>query len=278
MPAHRRDLPRPVVDYQPPARLPVASSSPAFAIEIGPAFGQQRHRQHLLSGHPAQPVEVDGHRLRVVHRGRGGVMLLTSTLAYPSPLVSPGGLVDWSTWRVRRAHRSIQHPQHLVIARTRERATCHSKSTALSKASNASLDEVRAVWETNVFGVLAVYQAMLPLIRESSDGRIVNVSSGVGSLTTNADPSYPYHATFGPVYPASKAALNAITLAMMIELESTDIKINLVSPAFTSTNLNGYEGTESVEDGSREVVRVALLGPDGPTGTFTRWENETIPW
>jgi len=148
----------------------------------------------------------------------------------------------------------------------------------VSKASNASLDEVRAVWETNVFGVLAVYQAMLPLMRQSSDARIVNVSSGVGSLTTNADPVFPYHAMFGPIYPASKAALNAMTLAMMIELESTDIKINLVSPAFTSTNLNGYAGTESVEDGSREVVRVALLGPDGPTGTFTRWENETIPW
>jgi NAD(P)-dependent dehydrogenase (short-subunit alcohol dehydrogenase family) len=145
-------------------------------------------------------------------------------------------------------------------------------------ASNASLDEIRAVWETNVFGVVAVYQAMLPLLRESSDARIVNVSSGVGSLTANADPASPYHALFGPIYPASKAALNAMTLAMMIELESTDIKVNLVSPAFTKTNLNGYAGTESVEDGSREVVRVALLGPDGPTGTFTRWENVTIPW
>jgi NAD(P)-dependent dehydrogenase (short-subunit alcohol dehydrogenase family) len=144
--------------------------------------------------------------------------------------------------------------------------------------SNVSLDEVRTVWETNVFGVLAVYQAMLPLLRESPDARIVNVSSGVGSLTANADPAYPYHAMFGPVYPASKAALNAMTLATMIELESTDIKVNLVSPAFTKTNLNGYAGTESVEDGSREVVRVALLGPDGPTGTFTRWENTAIPW
>jgi NAD(P)-dependent dehydrogenase (short-subunit alcohol dehydrogenase family) len=144
--------------------------------------------------------------------------------------------------------------------------------------STVSLDEVRAVWETNVFGVLAVYQAMLPLLRESPDARIVNVSSGVGSLTANADPAYPYHAMFGPVYPASKAALNAMTLAMMIELESTGIKVNLVSPAFTKTNLNDYAGTESVEDGSREVVRVALLGPDGPTGTFTRWENVTIPW
>jgi NAD(P)-dependent dehydrogenase (short-subunit alcohol dehydrogenase family) len=147
-----------------------------------------------------------------------------------------------------------------------------------TRASTASLDEVRAVWETNVFGTLAVYQAMLPLLRESSDARIVNVSSGVGSLALNADPAYGYRAMYGPVYPASKAAENAITLAMMIELEPTDIKINLVSPAFTATNLNGFAGTESVEDGSREVVRVALLGPDGPTGTFTRWENATIPW
>jgi NAD(P)-dependent dehydrogenase (short-subunit alcohol dehydrogenase family) len=149
---------------------------------------------------------------------------------------------------------------------------------ATRSPSTVSLDEVRAVWEANVFGVLAVYQAMLPLLRESPDARIVNVSSGVGSLTANADPASPYHAMFGPVYPASKAALNAMTLAMMIELESTDIKVNLVSPAFTKTNLNAYAGTESVEDGSREVVRVALLGPDGPTGTFTRWENVTIPW
>lgn len=148
----------------------------------------------------------------------------------------------------------------------------------ISLASNVSLDEMHAVWETNVFGVLYVYQAMLPLLHKSSDARIVNVSSGVGSLTMNADPNYPYRAFYGPVYPASKAALNAITLAMMIELESTPIKVNLVSPGFTKTNLNGYEGTESLEDGSREVVRVALIGPDGPSGTFTRWENETIPW
>lgn len=148
----------------------------------------------------------------------------------------------------------------------------------IALASTASLDEMRAVWETNVFGVLAVYQAMLPLLRESRDARIVNVSSGVGSLTRNADPAFPYSSFFGPGYAASKTALNAITLAMMIELESTGIKVNLVSPAFTKTNLNGYEGTESIEDGSREVVRVALLGPDGPTGTFTGWENQTIPW
>jgi NAD(P)-dependent dehydrogenase (short-subunit alcohol dehydrogenase family) len=148
----------------------------------------------------------------------------------------------------------------------------------ISRPSNVSIDEMRAVWETNVFGVLAVYQAMLPLLRAAPAARIVNVSSGVGSLTTNADPAFSYRSFFGPVYPASKTALNAVTLAMMIELESTAIKVNLVSPGFTKTNLNGYEGPESIEDGSREVVRVALLGPDGPTGTFTRWPNVTIPW
>jgi NAD(P)-dependent dehydrogenase (short-subunit alcohol dehydrogenase family) len=165
-----------------------------------------------------------------------------------------------------------------AISNTSRGSLSREEYAKVARASTASLDEVRAVWETNVFGVLAVYQAMLPLLRESSDARIVNVSSGVGSLTTNADPAFPFHAMFGPIYPASKAALNAMTLAMMVELESTAIKVNLVSPAFTKTNLNGYAGTESVEDGSREVVRVALLGPDGPTGTFTRWENTTIPW
>jgi NAD(P)-dependent dehydrogenase (short-subunit alcohol dehydrogenase family) len=150
--------------------------------------------------------------------------------------------------------------------------------TKASKASTASLEEMHAVWDTNVFGTLAVYQAMLPLLRDGIDPRIVNVSSSVASLTLNADPSHPYHARYGPVYPASKTAENAITLAIMNELESTNIKVNLVSPAFTSTNLNAFAGTQSVEDGSREVVRVALLGPDGPTGTFTQWENTPIPW
>lgn len=148
----------------------------------------------------------------------------------------------------------------------------------ISRASVVSLDEVRAIWETNVFGVLAVYQAMLPLLRESRAARIVNVSSGVGSMTTNADPAFHYRAMYTPGYSASKTALNAITLAMMIELESTSIKVNLVSPGFTKTNLNGFEGTDSIEDGSREVVRVALLGPEGPSGTFTRWNNAPIPW
>ena len=147
-----------------------------------------------------------------------------------------------------------------------------------TRASNVSLAEVRKIWETNVFGTLAVYQAMLPLLREAPAARIVNVSSGAGSLASSADPTFPYRQIFGPGYSASKTAMNAMSLAMAIELESTGIKVNACSPGFIKTNLNAYEGTGTVEEGAREPVRLALLGPDGPTGTFTRWEGETIPW
>ncbi|MDB6076514.1 MAG: short chain dehydrogenase family protein [Akkermansiaceae bacterium] len=144
--------------------------------------------------------------------------------------------------------------------------------------SNVSLDEMRTVWDTNVFGVLSVYQAMLPLLRETPGARIVNVSSGAGSLTLNSDPAFPHRSIFGPVYPASKTALNALTLAMAIELEKEGIKVNAVSPGFTKTGLNGFSGTDTVEEGAAEAVRVALLGPDGPTGGFTHATRGTIPW
>lgn len=146
-----------------------------------------------------------------------------------------------------------------------------------SRASLISIDEVRTIWETNVFGVLAVTQAFLPLLRKSDAARIVNVSSGLGSLTINSTPN-PYRATFNPGYGASKTALNAITVAFAIDLEEEGIKVNAVTPGFTSTALNNYEGTETVEQGAAEAVRVALLGSDGPTGTFTGSVNETYPW
>ena len=146
-----------------------------------------------------------------------------------------------------------------------------------SRATLIPVDEVRAIWETNVFGVLTVTQAFLPLLRKSEAARIVNVSSGLGSLTINSTPN-PYRATFNPGYGASKTALNAITLAFAIDLEDEGIKVNAVTPGFTSTALNNYEGTETVKQGAAEAVRVALLGSDGPTGTFTGSVNESYPW
>jgi NAD(P)-dependent dehydrogenase (short-subunit alcohol dehydrogenase family) len=151
----------------------------------------------------------------------------------------------------------------------------HAKTT---RPSNMSLDSMRLIWDTNVFGVLAVYQAMLPMLRKSSNARIINISSGAGSLSRASDPAFPGRAIFGPGYAASKTALNALTLAMAIELEPEGIKVNAVSPGFIKTNLNGFAGTGTVEEGARETVRLALSGSEGPTGTFTRWQNEPIPW
>jgi NAD(P)-dependent dehydrogenase (short-subunit alcohol dehydrogenase family) len=127
---------------------------------------------------------------------------------------------------------------------------------------------VRRVMETNFIGALAVTQAMLPLLREAPAGRIVNVSSGLGSLTWNADPSWE----FAPVkllgYNASKAAMNMLTVQLAYELRATAIKVNSSNPGYTATDLNGHQGHQTVAEGAAETVRLALLPPDGPTGGF----------
>lgn len=145
-----------------------------------------------------------------------------------------------------------------------------------ARPSNASLAEVRAVFETNVFGVIAVTQAMLPLLREAPAGRIVNVSSEVGSLTKQSDPANPYRIPSASYVP-SKTALNAITVAFANELATTRIKVNAACPGFTATDLNNFRGTRSVEQGAREPVRLALLDASGPTGTFSN-EDGSLPW
>jgi NAD(P)-dependent dehydrogenase (short-subunit alcohol dehydrogenase family) len=144
------------------------------------------------------------------------------------------------------------------------------------RMSVVPLDEVRAVFETNVFGVIAVTQAMLPLLREAPAGRIVNVSSTSGSLTRNSDPANPHRRMFG-TYSSSKTALNAITLAFAADLESTRIKVNAACPGFTATDLNNFEGTRTVEQGAREAVRLALLDANGPTGSFSD-ESGQVAW
>jgi NAD(P)-dependent dehydrogenase (short-subunit alcohol dehydrogenase family) len=144
------------------------------------------------------------------------------------------------------------------------------------RPSVASLAEVRAVFETNVFGVVAVTQAMLPLLREAPAARIVNVSSGTGSLARNSDPANPRRGAFG-AYSWSKTALNAVTVAFAAELESAGIKVNAACPGFTATDLNNFEGTRTVEQGAREPVRLALLDASGPTGTYSD-DDGPMPW
>lgn len=150
------------------------------------------------------------------------------------------------------------------------------------RASIASISELKTVWDTNVFGTLALTQAFLPLLKQASNARIVTVSSALGSLTINANPENPYRSNFDAVYGASKTALNGIFLSLAIELEPANIKVHLVSPGFTATALNNFQGTDSVEEGSREPIRVALA-EDLPTGSFTGPEgfsgkDNILPW
>lgn len=181
---------------------------------------------------------------------------------------------------VERIQKEFGHLDLLVnnagISNTKAPGTSLEESIAAGTATKASLDDIRKVWETNVFGVIALTQQLLPLLRKAKAARIVNVSSGVGSLTLNSDPNYPYRQVFGVVYGASKTALNAITLAFANELEKEGIKVNAVSPGFTATALNNFQGTDSIEVGSREPIRVALE-ENGPTGKFTG-PMGPLPW
>jgi NAD(P)-dependent dehydrogenase (short-subunit alcohol dehydrogenase family) len=143
--------------------------------------------------------------------------------------------------------------------------------------STASLEAVRRVFDTNLFGTLAVTQAMLPLVRRAVAGRIVNVSSGLGSLTLNGDPAWEFAQVKRLGYNASKAALNMMTVQLAYELRDTKIKVNSANPGFTATDLNGHRGYQTVEEGAMEALRLALLDEDGPTGgVFNR--NGADPW
>lgn len=168
--------------------------------------------------------------------------------------------------------------QNAAIASGSDRAQSPDELAQANRPSVVPLEELRKVWNTNVFGVLAVYQAMVPILRDTPNARIVNISSGVGSLTLNSDPDFPLRPNFDATYAASKAALNGLTVAMAIELEPDGIKVNAVSPGYTKTRLTGFSGTDTPEQGAAEAVRVALLGPEGPTGTFTHATHGVIPW
>jgi NAD(P)-dependent dehydrogenase (short-subunit alcohol dehydrogenase family) len=143
--------------------------------------------------------------------------------------------------------------------------------------SVADLAAVRRALDTNFFGVLAVTQAMLPLLRNSPSGRIVMVSSSLGSLTHASDPSWPYAAFKSIGYGGSKAILNMMTVQLAWELRETPIKVNAVCPGYTATDLNGNTGTQTPEEGAAEAVRQALVPDDAPSGGFFN-TGGIVPW
>ncbi|MBC8101324.1 MAG: SDR family oxidoreductase, partial [Cytophagales bacterium] len=144
-------------------------------------------------------------------------------------------------------------------------------------ASETTLETLRRTYDTNVFGLFAVTRAMLPLLRKSEQGRIVNHSSGLGSLTMNSDPEWEYGHIKPIAYNSSKAAVNMMTIVLAAELKDTAIKVNAADPGYTATDLNNNSGPRTVEQGAAAAVHLATLPPDGPTGGFFD-ENGPEPW
>lgn len=154
--------------------------------------------------------------------------------------------------------------------------------------SQTSVEQVRTVYETNVFGVVRVTNALLPLLRRAGSARVVNVSSVVGSLAAaaaNEDPSGVHPPGEFPAmlaYGTSKAALNAVTLTYANELRGTGILVNAASPGFVATDINGHHGVLTTEQGARIPVRLATLDDDGPTGAFLGEDGtpdgQELPW
>ncbi len=133
--------------------------------------------------------------------------------------------------------------------------------------SETDLDAMREVYETNVFGVILVTNAMLPLLRRAPVARIVNVSSEVGSIASMTDPASPLaQMPAGLAYPSSKTALNMITAMYAKELRDTPIKVNAANPGYCATDLNGNRGFRTPEQGAEVSVHLATLPEDGPTG------------
>ncbi len=143
--------------------------------------------------------------------------------------------------------------------------------------STVPLDAVRKTYDTNVFGVIALTQAMLPLIKKSAAGRIVNLSSGLGSLAQHSGPNSPFANFLFLAYNSSKTALNAVTVQFANELRNTPIKVNAADPGYVATDLNNHSGPRTVEQGATAPVRLALLDADGPTGGYFN-EDGVVPW
>jgi NAD(P)-dependent dehydrogenase (short-subunit alcohol dehydrogenase family) len=139
-------------------------------------------------------------------------------------------------------------------------------------ASTAAVRSVEQVLQTNFLGTLAVTQAFLPLVKQAAAGRIVNVSSPLGSLTLVGQHDW---GLLG--YSASKAALNMLTVQLAYELRDTAIKVNSAAPGYTATDLNCFTGTDTPAQGAAEAIRLALLPADGPTGT-TSYSTGPLPW
>lgn len=148
--------------------------------------------------------------------------------------------------------------------------------------STTPIETIREVFDTNFFGAIQVTSAFMDLLKKSVAPRIVNVTSGLGSLTLHSDPSWKFYNFKSAAYGPSKTALNAYTITLAFELKDTAFKVNAVDPGYTATDFNRHSGPRSVADAAKDIVKFAILDENGPTGKFFSVDNnpETgySPW
>ncbi|MDG2526559.1 SDR family oxidoreductase [Stenotrophomonas sp. HITSZ_GD] len=143
--------------------------------------------------------------------------------------------------------------------------------------SEQTLDTWRTTFDTNLFALVAVTQAFLPLLKAAPAGRIVNVSSILGSIALHKDPSSPIYDFKVPAYNVSKSAVNAWTVQLAYELRDTPLKVNTIHPGYVRTDMNQGQGEIDIPEGAKSSVELALIGPDGPNGSFSHLGQE-LPW
>jgi NAD(P)-dependent dehydrogenase (short-subunit alcohol dehydrogenase family) len=149
--------------------------------------------------------------------------------------------------------------------------------TNFNTTSSVDLDVLRKTFDTNFFSVVSLTQTLLPLIRKSASGRIVNLSSVLGSLALHADPASGIYHKKAFAYDASKTALNAFTVHLGEELRGTRIKVNSAHPGWVQTDLGGPSAPMALSEGGRTSVQLATLPDDGPTGGYFHL-GESLPW
>lgn len=144
-------------------------------------------------------------------------------------------------------------------------------------ASGTSVDTYKKIFDTNFFNLIALTQTLLPLVKKSEAGRIVNLSSVLGSLTVHSDPSSFIYNFKIPAYNISKTALNGFTVHLAHELKDTNIKVNSAHPGWVKTDMGGENAPLEIEDGAKTSVWLATLPSDGPNGGFFHLK-ESLPW
>ena len=178
------------------------------------------------------------------------------------------------------ARRLGRRDGYTVIVGARD-AAAGERAVQELRDDDVDAEMFRRTFDTNVFGAVSVAQRFLPLLRRSPAGRIVNVSSTMGSLADQVDPDSPYHGVVVPAYQGSKAALNAFTIALSKALAGTAIKVNSVCPGWLQTGLGGpgnrAAAPTTAAEGAEIVVEMACLPEDGPTGSFVDRDG-TVAW